>query len=291
MRAAAAAGVLTCVLVLASAPPAQAQAEPPVGVRAAGMGGAFTAVADDASAVFWNPAGLAGGSFFSLVLDRNVLDHDSATLLAIGTPPLGLSYYRTATRDLAGSRHSLVGHHAGVTLLHSLADRVAVGATLKLVRGVVSSGDASVSTNTFDTDIGVMTTGAFARLGLSVRNLTGPEFDVPGGGSVRLDRRVRAGIAVNATRRLVAAADFDLTTAETARGEWREAALGVEAHPVGKAWLRGGVRWNTADGPAAPVGALGASVAVYGSTQADAQVTFGSSDGNRGWGVGLRFVF
>ena len=35
------------------------------------MGGAFTAVADDASAAFWNPAGFASGSFFSLVLDTN----------------------------------------------------------------------------------------------------------------------------------------------------------------------------------------------------------------------------
>lgn len=30
-----------------------------IGARAMSMGGAFTAVADDASAVFWNPAGLA----------------------------------------------------------------------------------------------------------------------------------------------------------------------------------------------------------------------------------------
>jgi len=30
-----------------------------IGARAVSMGGAFTAVADDASAVFWNPAGLA----------------------------------------------------------------------------------------------------------------------------------------------------------------------------------------------------------------------------------------
>jgi threonine dehydratase len=30
-----------------------------VGARAEGMGGAFVAVADDPSAVFWNPAGIA----------------------------------------------------------------------------------------------------------------------------------------------------------------------------------------------------------------------------------------
>jgi len=41
----------------------------PVGARGSGMGGAFTAVANDASAIFWNPAGLAfsegGHAFFS----------------------------------------------------------------------------------------------------------------------------------------------------------------------------------------------------------------------------------
>ena len=292
MRVAPVAGLGSLLLVLAFAQPARAQAEPPVGVRAAGMGNAFTAVADDASAVFWNPAGLAAGSFFSLVVDRNTMDQDSATLIALGTPPLGVSYYRTATADLPNGRHSLVAHHAGVTLLQSLGERVAVGATVKLVRGVVTSGAASVATNKFDTDIGVITTGSFARLGLSVRNLTAPDFTVPGGGVVKLERRVRAGLSVNTSRRTIAAADFDLTTADTARGRWREAAVGVEANPVArKAWVRGGLRWNTADGPAAPVGTAGASVAVYGSTLADVHVSFGSDHGNRGWGAGLRFVF
>jgi hypothetical protein len=291
MRAPVGIGILSLLSVLASDLPAAAQAEPVVGVRAAGMGGAFTAVADDGSAVFWNPAGLATGSFFSLVLDRNAMDHGSATLIALGTPPLGVSYYRTSADALAGGAGSLVTHHAGVTLLQSLGQRVAVGATLKLVRGVASSQSASVSSNRFDTDLGVITTGSFAKLGLSIRNLTEPSFDTPDGGSVRLKRRVRAGIAVNTSRKTMAAADFDLTTARTARGDWREAAVGVEANPLRKAWIRGGVRWNTAEGPAAPVGTAGASVAIYGSTLADAQVSFGSDDGNRGWGVGLRFVF
>ncbi len=36
----------------------------PFGARATAMGGAFTAVADDASAFFWNPAGVAFGPVF-----------------------------------------------------------------------------------------------------------------------------------------------------------------------------------------------------------------------------------
>ena len=37
-----------------------------LGVRAQGMAGAFVAVADDATAAYWNPAGLGTGDFFSL---------------------------------------------------------------------------------------------------------------------------------------------------------------------------------------------------------------------------------
>ncbi len=41
-----------------------------IGVRAEGMGGAFVAVADDASAVYWNPAGIATGSTFDFQISR-----------------------------------------------------------------------------------------------------------------------------------------------------------------------------------------------------------------------------
>ena len=42
-----------------------------VGIRAQGMGGAFVAVADDATASWWNPAGLAGGAYFQLASWRS----------------------------------------------------------------------------------------------------------------------------------------------------------------------------------------------------------------------------
>src|SRR5688500_852853 len=120
MRAATVVILLQFLFLVTSAGPAVGQSAPPVGVRAAGMGGAFTAVADDASAVVWSPAGLATGSFFSLAVDRNALDRRSATLIALGTPPLGLSYYRTATGESPIGRHSLVAHHAGVTVVQSV---------------------------------------------------------------------------------------------------------------------------------------------------------------------------
>jgi hypothetical protein len=285
--------VCTLLILLSLRVPAYAQAEAPVGVRAAGMGGAFTAVADDASAAFWNPAGLASGSYFSLAVDANILDRRSGWLVALGTPPLGLSYYRTAIAGEKNGRNTLVAHHAGVSLVQSVGGRLALGTTLKVVRGIAASPAsgtaAAISTNKFDADVGVMSTGAFGQLGLSIRNLLQPEFKAPGG-VVRLDRRVRAGVSIHAGQETTVAADLDLTTATTPRGDWRDAAIGLETHPARNAWVRGGVHWNTS-GNAAPVASIGASYAIYGAITADAQVSFGSAQGDRGWGIGLRFVF
>jgi hypothetical protein len=283
--------VSSLLFMLALAAPAAAQSDAPVGVRAAGMGGAFTAVADDASAVFWNPAGLASASFLSLVADRNALDRSSGLLIAFGIPPLGISYYRTATAELLSGRNNLVAHHTGVTLLQTLGRGVAVGTTLKVVHGVLSVPHGeSASSTAFDADLGVMAAGPLIQAGLSVRNVRQPRF-VAGETSARLDRRIRAGLAVHARQDTLVAVDLDLTKTGTARGDWRDVALGVEVHPVRAASLRSGVHWNTAGSEAAPIGSVGGSYAVYGSVIADAQWSFGSERGERGWGVGLRFVY
>src|SRR3954466_13515578 len=139
-------------------PPAAAQTFDTVGTRAAGMGGAFVAVADDASAAYWNPAGFASGAYFSLVLDRSEAKLDppgsapagsrSGLLLALGAPAVGLSYYRLRSTAVRASPLSfpatveadtLITHHVGATVVQSLAPGLAAGATLKLVRGFASS--------------------------------------------------------------------------------------------------------------------------------------------------------
>ena len=269
------------------------------------MGGAFVGVADDASATYWNPAGLASGAFFSLVLDRSTIQpphaldapDGSATLFAIGTPPLGAAYYRLAfpvaiagggTGRNARGVDTLVTNQFAITVDQSLHDGVAVGATLKAVRGTTSAETRTA----LDADFGVMVSAGPGRLGLAVRNAFEPDFTTSTG-SARLQRRIRGGFSVLIRDMVRVAVDSDVTTADVPGGEWRDAAAGAELHPLPRVWVRGGVHWNTAGGElgGAPVVSVGGSGAVYGSLMVDGQVSAGSKNGNRGWGVGLRYNF
>lgn len=295
--------------------PAAAQV---VGVRAQGMAGAFTGVADDASAVYWNPAGLATGAYFSAVVDLNSLktapdspvSHDSSgTLAAFATPPLGLSYYRTrldrvavAAPTRSDAPATLILHHVGATLVQSIWGGLAAGATVQVVRGVA---DSTASTR-FNMDAGLMESGSIGRIGLTVHNIFQPTFGTGASlESVRLDRQVRAGGSVDLSDTTVVAADADLTKSDLTGIERRAAAVGVEQHLNAKATIRGGVQWSTLrlreggavpgqPGPdlgLAPEASFGGSYAVYGRSSLDAQATVGSRNGDRGWGIGLTMIF
>ena len=128
------------------------------------MGGAFVAVADDATAPYWNPAGLVTGSLFSLIVERqrpepptadDPADRERAsTLVSLTTPSLGLSYYRvrassverevtedqaTGAREGGGSERvslgSLVTRHTAITVVRSLVAGLVVGTAFKIVTG------------------------------------------------------------------------------------------------------------------------------------------------------------
>ena len=125
-----------------------------VGERALGMGGAFVAVADDATAVAWNPAGLATGRLAGMTIGWHQLQlgnqdaapspgdrRQRATLTSFGTLPLGLSLGTLNVSEVfTASDGSLATRtfHAnvwGVSLLQTVFPDVVVGGTVKLIRG------------------------------------------------------------------------------------------------------------------------------------------------------------
>jgi hypothetical protein len=283
--------VLPGILVI----PAASTAQPfeTIGVRALGMGGAFVAVADDASAIWWNPAGLATGGIFSMAVDYESLDDDrSATGIFTATPPLGLGYVRTRLEGL-------VTHQAGVTLLHTFLDGFTVGAALKFVRGLASldPDDEALgrATNSFDMDAGALYIRGPWRAGFTVRNIVEPEFDTIDGTPLELQRMARAGLAWLEGDWTVAL-DVDLTKSSLdpvlgAPEDRRILAAGTEWRWGRRLAARGGLRFNTAGDELAPVATGGFGIAVWGSVWLDAQVTGGSDAGDRGWGVAGRVHF
>src|SRR5262245_38248881 len=159
--------VLPLAMSVVWAAPADAQLFESVGTRAQGMGGAFVAVADDATASWWNPAGLATGAFFNAVLEYNVsreprYARDAAgrpvatrahdvRYIATAYPALGLSYYRVQVSEISpasatavvgpgrqdpgAALRSLVLNQFGTTIGQSIGNHFVIASTVKLVRG------------------------------------------------------------------------------------------------------------------------------------------------------------
>ena len=170
----AAAFVLMVSLVF-RAQPAAAQIYEAVGTRAQAMGGAFVAVADDATATWWNPAGLATGPYFSSTVERSSLDdpgtaatagparRDAVNGIATSFPALGLSYYRFRVSEIRPSSstgntgpvrqdpeatvdlRSLAFSKWGVTIGQSIGAHLVLASTLGLLHGGVATGTAAAA--------------------------------------------------------------------------------------------------------------------------------------------------
>jgi hypothetical protein len=158
------------VSLVSSVSRASAQPADVIGVRATGMGGAFTAVADDATASWWNPAGMAGGAYFNALIEggthREPPDDRTAAggarsawradtrSVAVAFPALGLSYYRreiseiqpqTSTGVTSGVRQdggaaevrlrSMVLNQFGASVGQSLGSHLVIGSTFTVLNG------------------------------------------------------------------------------------------------------------------------------------------------------------
>ena len=287
-------GLLAAALVVGFASGASAQAAGAggvevLGVRAMGMAGAFVAVADDATAAYWNPAGLGTGDFFSLAVERShvtlpPVDGVTPALrtgaFLVGTPPLGAGYYRLGDT-----------HVVPVTLAQSIGDHFNVGGAVK---GVWGEGIDGRTHGRLDADLGVMVRADAWRVGLVLRNLAepsfGPEVVAVEGNRYRLERHARLGVALFPRDGLTVAVDADLTPLDTADGRRRSIAAGLEQRAGSRVVLRGGVRAQTID-DARPSASGGASVAITALLWADVQATGGSDRADRSWTVGLRAKF
>lgn len=332
---------------------ASAQAFESVGSRALGMGGAFVAVADDGSAVYWNPAGLATGPFFELRFERAWADQNSGPaashFFSLSVPAMGLSYYklrsieadpqflqvattaqsvrdREIQRPVRLAPGSLVTHHFGLTLVHSVSDRVAVATTVRGMIGTASvrldDSDVDMRTSgTFDLDAGVLGTFGHARIGVVVRNLRAPSFEIAGPEgttprTIDLRREVRVGVALmpDQGRRpnpTAVALDVDLTrqpafavapagqpaSAKASAGqrglrsERRNVAAGVEQWLMNRRLgVRAGVRASTL-GDSRAVVTGGASVMVRPSMFVEGHAAGGRGDEARGWSLAARVSF
>jgi hypothetical protein len=267
-----------------------------VGSRSLGMGGAFVAVADDATATWWNPAGLAAGPFLDLGGGRAT----DASWFAAATPPFGVSYYRIqvipdpTAGSLAGRQDRAVGvpppftaNQLGATFVHTIVDGVHAGVTARFIRAGASDADTESSG---DLDIGVLAVVGPFRLGGVGRNLRATRF-----GDVRLSRQVRVGAAFDGERAglapVMVAVDADVAEYDTASGPRRVVAVGVEQWLwTRRLGLRGGARVNTAGSDDAAATA-GASIALRAGLYVDGHAVIGGGADERGWGIAGRVSF
>lgn len=317
--------ILAGVLVV----PALASAQQPmesVGGRALGMGGAFVAVADDASAAFWNPSGLATGGPAGLTIgwvdfrtgnqkgDPTVgLTRRHSYFSGVGTLPVGMSFARIADTRVASvsagtaRTETLATSQYGLNILQTVVPGLVVGANLKWVRGTVTEAAgtglsaaqlfseatelSSHSSQSFDLDLSAMADLKPVRVGVVMKNLRQPGFTNLAGIATRLPREVRGGVAVMPRAGVTLALDMDLDTVDLWDGPRRMIAIGGEDRVTKRLAVRAGVRWNLKDDTRRPVYSAGTSVRVSKSLWLDTHYTMGDITRDRGFGAALRTGF
>jgi hypothetical protein len=279
------------------------------------MAGAFVAVADDATAVYWNPAGVGTGAIVSAVFDagrfqmgsserqETAAEEDTGAVLALSATAFGLAYYRlgaygTATaaepavvspdgrEEVRRSVHAITTSTVGVSLVHSLSERIIVGVTPKVMRGL---GNSAV-----DVDAGLIAWVRRFRFGLVGRNLTTPTFGGDGGSGVELDRELAIGGAWGSgwtgISRVIVSVDGDLVNRPTLTGDRRDIAAGIETWWLQqRLGLRGGLRRSTIGDPRGAVTA-GISAGLTPGMLLEAHVGRGADD-EHSWSIGARMTF
>ncbi len=220
-----------------------------VGARALAMGGAFVAVADDATAILWNPAGLAQ-------LDDTRVAGMSTNLYGLGITHqfigvttsmfdlgFGLGWERAS---IDGQQIDLEGEPGGAftwtenAIIGSLAanvmDVAMAGANVKYYMADSGLGDAASG---FGFDLGLLVSlGETFTIGVNAADLAGSKLSWDGGASDIISGLYTAGFALTLVEgQFVLAADVDFNGTD-----FSDAHVGMEFQLIEEFALRAGVR-------------------------------------------------
>ena len=165
----------------------------PVGPRAAALGGAYTALAQDATSTYWNVAGMTGVGNHEVTFTTNLwlldLRHDYiAGVFSIGDyNRLGLSLSYMSMGDIkettpaqpqgTGLEFSAYDLAFGLAYARQITDRFAAGGQVKYVRESIAS--SSASGMAFDLGLLFNSTWNNLRIGAAISNF-GPDLTISG---------------------------------------------------------------------------------------------------------------
>jgi len=162
-----------------------------IGSRPAGLGNAFVSIADDPTAMYWNPAGISRLSGHQVLVNHNnwfadiSLDYSGAVIKLSDNAAFGASITMVSMEEIEVTRYGnentgetyRAGDLAlGISYAKNLTDKFSIGGNLKLIREYIASNYASG----FAMDIGTLFDTPFGfRLGTSISNF-GPKMRMSG---------------------------------------------------------------------------------------------------------------
>ena len=162
-----------------------------IGSRPAGLGNAYVAIADDPTAMYWNPAGISRLQGHEVFVNHNnwfadiSVDYSGAVVKISDNAAFGANLTILSMEEIEVTRYGnedtgetyRAGNLAiGLTYARNLTDKFSIGSNLKIIRESIANNHASG----FAIDIGTLFDTPFGfKLGTSISNF-GPKMKMSG---------------------------------------------------------------------------------------------------------------